>query len=67
MPLTRVVPLNPVRFLLARVELSNRHEHAIDGVIIRTVQAGAPALQPLDQALASGFVATAAFPVHQLP
>src|SRR3954471_13150399 len=51
MPLTRVVPLDAMRLLLARIELSNRQEHAVDGVIVRTVQAGTPALQPLEQAL----------------
>src|SRR3954469_24469039 len=67
MPLARVVPLNPMRLLLARVQLSDRQEHAIDGVVVRTVEPGTPALQPLDQALASGFVTTTAFPVHQPP
>src|SRR5829696_7767205 len=67
MSLASVVPLDAMRLLLARVELPDWQEHAIDGVIIRTVQARAPARQPLDQALASGFVTTAAFPVHQLP
>src|SRR5829696_8536465 len=67
MPLAGVVPFDAVRLVLARVQLSNWQEHAIDGVIVRTVQARAPARQPLEQALASGFVTTAAFPVHQLP
>src|SRR5215216_8150838 len=67
MPLAGVVPLNPVRLIGARVQLSNWQEHAIDGVIVRPVQARAPARQPRDQALASGFVTTAAFPVHQPP
>src|SRR3954453_23992937 len=67
MSLTGVVPLDAVCLLLARIELPDRQEHAIDGVIICPVQAGAPAPQALDQALASGFVTTAAFPVHQLP
>src|SRR4051812_9014499 len=44
-----------------------RQEHAIDGVVVRAVQARAPARQPLDQALAGGLVTTAAFPVHQPP
>src|SRR4051794_41630930 len=66
MPLTRVVPLDAMRLLLARVELPDWQEHAVDGVIVRTVEPGAPARQPLDQALASGFVTIPAFPVHQL-
>src|SRR3954470_10839446 len=66
MSLTGVVPLDAVCLLLARIELPDRQEHAVDGVIICAVQAGAPAPQALDQALASGFVTTAAFPVHQL-
>src|ERR671921_659353 len=52
---------------LARVQLSHRHEHAIDGVIVRTVEPGAPARQALKEALARGLVTTPAFPVHQLP
>jgi len=67
MPLAGVVPLDAVRFLLARVELSNRQEHAVDGVVVRAVEPGAPARQALKEALASGFVTTAAFPVHQPP
>src|SRR5829696_6418084 len=67
MPLTRVVPLNAMRLLLARIELPDRQQHAVHRVVIRAVQARAPARQPLDEALASGFVTTAAVPVHQLP
>ena len=51
MSLTRVVPLDAMRLVLARIELSYRQEHVVDGVIIRTVQACAPARQPLDQVL----------------
>jgi hypothetical protein len=65
--LTRVVPLDAMCFLLARVELPDRQEHIIAGVIIRTVEPGAPALQALEQALARGLVTTATVPVHQLP
>src|SRR3954452_23036864 len=60
MPLAGVVPLDAMRLVLARIELPDRQEHAIDGVIIRTVQACAPARQPLDQALTGGLVTTAA-------
>src|SRR4051812_38379272 len=67
MPLTRVVPLDAVRFLLARMQLPDRQEHAIDGVIVRTGEPGTPAPQPRDQALTGGLVPTAAFPVHQPP
>jgi hypothetical protein len=42
-------------------------QHIVDGVFIRAVEPGAPAFEPLDQALAGGLVTTAAFPVHQLP
>src|SRR5215208_7112999 len=66
MPLAGVVPFDAVRLILARVQLSNWQEHAIDGVVVRTVQARAPARQPLDQALTGELVTTAAFPVHQL-
>src|SRR4051812_29288893 len=67
MPLAGVVPLDAMRLLLARIELSNRQEHARDGVVVRAVEPRAPALQAFKEALTSGFVATAAFPVHQLP
>src|SRR5436853_5284765 len=66
MPLTRVVPLDAMRLLLTHMQLPDWQEHAVDGVIIRAVEPGTPARQPLDQALASGFVTTAAFPVHPL-
>ena len=67
MPLARVVPLDAVCLRLARIELPDRQEHVIDGVIIRTVEPRAPARQARDQALAGGLVTTAALPVHQLP
>jgi hypothetical protein len=60
-----IVPLDAVGLVLARVALPHR-QHVIDGVVIRAVEARAPALQPLDQALAGGLVTTAALPVHQL-
>src|SRR4051794_31030956 len=52
MPLARIVPLDAMGLVLARIELPDRQEHAINGVIIRTVEPGAPAPQPRDQALA---------------
>src|SRR3954468_15464634 len=55
MPLTRVVPLDAMRLLLARGELPDWQEHAVDGVIVRTEEPGAPARQALKEALASGF------------
>src|SRR4051794_27302126 len=67
MPLAGVVPLDAMRLLLARIELSNRQQHAVDGVVVRAEEPRAPALQAFKEALKSGFVATAAFPVHQLP
>ncbi len=67
MPLARVVPLDAMRLILARVDLPDWQEHAIDGVIVRTVDPCAPARQALEQALTGGLVTTAAFPVHQLP
>jgi predicted DNA-binding WGR domain protein len=66
MPPAGVVPLDAVRLILTCMELSGRQEHVIDGVVIRTVEPGAPALQSVKEALTSGFVTTAAFPVHQL-
>src|SRR4051794_5377445 len=48
------------------VELPNRQEYVIDRIVICTVEPGAPARQALDEALSSGLVTTAAFPVHQL-
>ena len=65
--LARVVPLDAMRLVLARIELPDRQEHVIDGVIIRTGEPRAPARQPRDQALAGGLVTTAALPVYQLP
>ena len=65
--LAGVVPLDAVRLVLARLELPNRQEPVIDRVLVRAVKAGAPARQPLDEALTGGLVTTAAFPVHQLP
>ena len=67
MSLTRVVPLDAMRLVLARMELPNRQEHIVHRVVVRAVKPGAPARQPLEQALAGGFVTTAAFPVHQMP
>src|SRR3954462_8077679 len=67
MPLAGVVPLNAVRLVLARIELSNRQEHAIDGVIVRAVKPGGPARQSFQEALTGDLVTAAAFPVHQLP
>ena len=67
MPLAGVVPLDAVRLVFARLELPNRQEHVIDRVLVGAVKAGAPARQPLDEALTGGLVTTAAFPVHQLP
>src|SRR5215213_7447315 len=66
MSLAGVVPLNAMRLIFARIELSNWQEHVIHRIVIRTLEPGAPALQARDQALAGGFVTTAAFPVHQL-
>src|SRR4051794_39713694 len=66
MPLAGVVPLDAVRLVLARIELPNRQEHIIHGVIIGAVEPRAPALQSFNEALASDFVTTPAFPVHQL-
>jgi len=67
MPLPRIVSLDAVCLVLARIELPNRQEYVIDRVIIRAVEPGAPARQPLDEALTGGLVTTAAFPIHQLP
>ncbi len=66
-PLTRVVPLDPVRLVLARVKLTDRQDHVVDGVIVGAVEPRPPALQPRDQALGGGCVTTAALPVHQPP
>jgi hypothetical protein len=67
MPLAGVVPLDAVRLVLARLELPKRQEPVIDRVRVRAVKAGAPARQPLDEALTGGLVTPAAFPVHQWP
>src|ERR687889_980914 len=65
MSLPGVVALDAVGLALTRVALPHR-KHVIDSIVIRAVEPGAPALQPLDQALTGGLVTTAAFPVHQL-
>src|SRR3954451_21234860 len=62
MPLASVVPLDAVCLVLTRVELSDRQEHVVNRVVVRAVEARAPARQPLEQALAGGLVTTAAFP-----
>ncbi len=67
MPLTRVVPLDAMRLVLARVELPDWEEHVLDGLGVGAGKPRAPALQPLDKALTGGLVTTAAFPVHQRP
>ncbi len=67
MPLTRVVPCGAVGLVLGRVVLPDRQEHVVDGVGAGAVEPGAPAREPLDQALAGNLVTTAAFSVHQLP
>ena len=59
MPLAGVVPLDAVRLVLARIELSDRQPHGVLCIVIRTIEARVPARQPL----ASGFVPTAAVPV----
>ncbi len=66
MPLAGVVPFDAMRLVFACIELPDRQQHIVDGVVVRTEEPGAPARQPLDQAFASGLVTTAAFPVHQL-
>jgi len=63
--LSGIVPLDPVGLVLTRVALPHR-QHVIDGIVIRAVEPGAPALQPFDQAFAGGLITTAALPVHQL-
>lgn len=46
--------------------LAQLQEPHINGVSVRAVGPGAPALQPRDQALAGDLATTAAFLVHQL-
>ena len=60
MSLAGVVPLNAMRLVFARIELSNWQEHVIHRIVIRTVEPGAPTLQPLDAVLAGGLLTTAA-------
>src|SRR5215218_9000136 len=67
MPLAGVVPLDAMRFGFARVQRSDRQEHVIDRIVIRTGEPSAPARQPRDEALTAGRVTTAACPVHPLP
>jgi hypothetical protein len=63
--LPRVVPLDTMRLVLARVALPHR-QHVLDGLGVGAGKPRAPARQPLDKALTGGLVTTAAFPVHQL-
>src|SRR5215210_7074033 len=67
MPLARVVPLDAVRLVLARMELPDRQEHVINRVIVGAVEPRAPALQPLEQALAGGLVTTPRIPSPPTP
>src|SRR5215211_2782942 len=66
MPLPRVVPLDAVRLVLARIELPVRQQHTVNRVVIRAVEPRPPARQASNEALAGGRVTTAAVPVHQL-
>src|SRR4051812_18873260 len=67
MPLAGVVPLDAVRLVLARIELSDGQQHIVNRVVVRTEEPRAPAPQALDEAFTGDLVTTAAFPVHQLP
>src|SRR5829696_4860052 len=49
MPLARVVPLDAVRLVLTRIELSDWQQHTVNRVVVCAVQARAPARQPLNQ------------------
>src|SRR3954470_3205808 len=60
MPLAGVVPLDAVCLLLARVQLPGGQQHLVNRIVIRAVQAGAPARQARDQALTGGLVTTPA-------
>src|SRR5215211_7595430 len=66
MPLARIVSLDAVCLVLARIELPVRQQHTVNRVVICTVEPRAPARQAFNEALTGGFVTIAAFPVHQL-
>jgi len=67
MSLSGVVALDGVGLVLAGIELPNRQEHLVDGIVVSAIEPGLPALQALDEPLGGGSVTTAAFPVHQSP
>jgi hypothetical protein len=62
-----MVALDAVGLVLPGIELPNRQEHLVDGVVVSAVEPGAPPFQALDEPLGGGNVTTATFPVHQSP
>src|SRR5919202_5408576 len=62
-PLAGMVPLDPVRLLLADVEAALRDRLAVGRPVVGAVEAHAPALQALEESFESGPVTTARFPV----
>src|SRR3954465_3220463 len=64
-PLARVVALDASRLVLADVVPARRQGGVVGRPIVGAEQAHAPGLQPAEQALQRGLVATPAFPVDQ--
>src|SRR5689334_23132177 len=64
-PLPGVVALDAVRLLLADVEAPLRDQLGVGLPAVGAVEADTPALQPLEQSLASGLVTTAQLPVDE--
>ena len=62
-PLPGVVPLDPVRLLLADVEATLRDQLGVRRPIVRAVETDAPTLQTFEKSFESGLVTTAQLPV----
>ena len=65
MALAGVVALDPVRLVLAGVELTERDQLAVGRPLVRAVEARTPAPQALDQLGTGGLVTTAQFPIDE--
>jgi hypothetical protein len=66
-PLAGVVALDPVRLVLADIELADGEQFGVGLPAVGAIQPRPPALQALQQPLQGSSIATAAFPVNQPP
>ena len=67
MPLAGVVALDPVRLVLADVELADGEQFGVGFPAVGAVEPRPPALQPLEEPVEGSSIATAALPVDQPP